>query len=81
MASNREVFAGAGRLKFLDVDVQQGEESSDSSARTTVRARRPSRKALREEMALPWGVMGPLDLAPLMREASICLGDRIALLL
>ena len=29
---------------------------------------------LREEMSLPSGVAGPFDLAPLAREAAICLG-------
>jgi hypothetical protein len=29
---------------------------------------------LREELHLPCGVIGPFDLAPLAREASVCLG-------
>ncbi len=39
-----------------------------------VSANIPWRVLLREELSLPFGVTGPFDLAPLAREASVCLG-------
>ena len=38
--------------------------------------KKPWRSALRAEMDLPSGVTGPLDLAPLAREAAIWAGVR-----
>src|SRR6201985_2865445 len=49
-----------------------------SSSKTMVSANRPWLMLLREELRLPWAVMGPLDLAPLAREAAICLGVLMA---
>src|SRR5579859_5615767 len=45
--------------------------SGSSQSSTSVwEARKPNFRALREEMARPSGVLGPRDLAPLMREDS-----------
>jgi hypothetical protein len=48
--------------------------SSDGSG-----AEKPWRVLLREELRLPWAVVGPLERAPLAREAAICAGDLISL--
>ena len=49
-----------------------GSRSRDGSG-----AEKPWRVLLREELRLPWAVMGPRERAPLAREAWICFRDLI----
>src|ERR1700689_4757373 len=52
--------------------------SRDSPSKTTALARRPWRKLLRADLRLPSGVTGPWVLAPLARDAAICLSVRLS---
>jgi hypothetical protein len=70
------------RLKESKISISAARERSRRQAAV---ARRPSLaelreclRAFREERCLPSGAMGPEDLAPLRREASICLSVRMA---
>ena len=49
-----------------------------SVSSTTASASRPCLVAFLDELRLPSGVMGPLDLAPLSFDAAICAGVLIA---
>src|SRR5271165_2013998 len=49
-------------------DRTEAKNSGFSPSRTTLRARSPWRKGAAAQRALPSGVLGPFDLAPLARE-------------
>ena len=68
-------LGGGLRLVFFDEGVQKFEETAGELGFQDDGFREQTMTgALREELRLPCGVMGPFDLAPLAREASICLG-------